>query len=38
VLELADLPAERLLGQVQALRRAGEMQLLSDGHEGPQVP
>ena len=37
VLELADLGAERLLGEVQPSRRAGEVQLLGHGDERAQV-
>jgi hypothetical protein len=37
LLERADLRAERLLGQVQALGRAGEVQLLGDDHECAQL-
>ena len=36
-LELPDLGAERLLGEVQALRGAGEVELLGDGGERTQV-
>jgi len=37
LLELPHLRAERLLGQMQPLRRAREVQLLRDGDEGAQV-
>jgi hypothetical protein len=36
-LEVADLPAQRRLGDVQARRRAAEVQLLGDGDEVAQV-
>ena len=38
LLELADLLADRRLGDVQALRRAAEVQFLSDGDEVPEMP
>src|SRR4051794_4689875 len=37
-LELPDLRGQRLLGEVQALRGAGEVELLGHRHEGPQQP
>jgi hypothetical protein len=37
-LERADLAAERRLGEVQARRRAVEVELLGDRDERPQVP
>jgi hypothetical protein len=37
LLELADLAAERLLGEVKPLRGAGEVELLADGDEGSEV-
>ena len=36
--QAADLLAEGRLRQVQALRGAGEVQLLGRGHEVPQIP
>jgi hypothetical protein len=36
--QAADLLAEGRLRQVQALRGAGEVQLLGHGHEVPQIP
>lgn len=38
VLQLADLGAERLLGEVQPVGRPREVELLRHGHEGTQVP
>jgi hypothetical protein len=38
LLEAGDRGAQRLLGDVQAPRRAGEVKVLGDGDEVAQVP
>jgi hypothetical protein len=37
-LKLADLPAQRRLGDVEPLRCLGEMQFFRDGNEISQMP